>query len=149
MWHLLHTGRITSSRFGEIHHRRDSTNPDSMVATLMGYKPQLEVLPPAIRWGCDNEPLARKAYVASMKERGCDVQVSDCGLHLHYKYSYLGASSDGVVVDHSLDDVCCRCLEVKCPFSMGTPFRWAFRCAYVTNGHHQEVSFPVFLGTGW
>ena len=85
----------------------------------MGYKPQVDVLPPAIRWGCDNEPLARKAYVASMKERGCDVQVSDCGLHLHYKYGYLGASSHGAVVDHSLDDLCCGCLEVKCPFSIG------------------------------
>ena len=48
---------------------------------------------------------------------GHDIKVEECGLHLLPECSFLGASSDGTVIDSSLDDLCCGCLEIKCPFS--------------------------------
>ena len=55
-----------------------------------------------------------------MNNGGHKIIVEECGLHLHPETSFLGASSDGKVVDGSLDDPCCRCLEIKCPFSVDT-----------------------------
>jgi len=37
LWMILRNGRITSSRLGEILHRRESTNPKRLVRDLMGY----------------------------------------------------------------------------------------------------------------
>ena len=120
LWHLLHNGRITSSRFGEIRRRRATTSADRLVRDLMGYKhASLETyLPASIRWGRDNEPRARIAYVRFMKNSGRNVQVRECGLHLDREHSYLGASSDGRVVDSSLENDRAGCLEIKCPFSV-------------------------------
>jgi len=116
LWHLLHNGRITSSQFGEISRRRTDTPTETKVAQLMGYKPT--ILAPALRWGRDNEPRARQAYINHMNTHGHQIVVEECGLHLHPDYSYLGASSDGKVVDSSLDTLCCGCLEIKCAFSV-------------------------------
>ena len=118
LWHDLRNGRITSSRFSEIRRRRTGTNPENLVASLMGYKTDPQFLPAAIRWGRDNEVNARSAYEAYMKERGTEVEVSACGLHLDGDYSYLGASSDGKIVDSNLDTLCTGCLEIKCPFQL-------------------------------
>ena len=37
LWLALHNGRITSSRFAQILHRRPSTNPRQLVEEIMGY----------------------------------------------------------------------------------------------------------------
>ena len=37
LWHALHHGRLTSSRFGEIFHRRHTTPTDRLVSSIMGY----------------------------------------------------------------------------------------------------------------
>ena len=37
IWKKLHIGRVTSSKFGEICHRRPTTSPDRLVSTIMGY----------------------------------------------------------------------------------------------------------------
>ena len=39
LWHDLHNGRITSSKFGQIVHRRETTDTRSIVGQLMGYDP--------------------------------------------------------------------------------------------------------------
>lgn len=118
LWRDLHHGRLTSSRFAEVRRRRATTDPKNLVGSLMGYKEEMRFLPPAIRWGHDNEPRARAAYEAYMQKEGVDVRVSACGLHLDGAHSFLGASSDGKVVDNSLDTLCTGCLEIKCPFSI-------------------------------
>ena len=51
LWLVMRNGRITSSRFGEILHRRESTNARRLVRDLMGYGGPMTVLPPQIRWG--------------------------------------------------------------------------------------------------
>ena len=37
IWKDLHNGRLTSSRFGEILHRRSTTCPERLVKEIMGY----------------------------------------------------------------------------------------------------------------
>ena len=66
LWQALHNGRLTSSRFGEILHRRPTTDPRRLLMDIMGYrKDTLKNIPPQIRWGHDNEFIARKCYLAS------------------------------------------------------------------------------------
>ena len=49
LWKMLHNGRVTSSVVGKIMHRRDRTNPDSILRRIMGYT-QMMVTPLAIQW---------------------------------------------------------------------------------------------------
>ena len=42
--------RITSSRFGEILYRKQSTNPRRLVKDIMGYGEKMKYLPPQMRW---------------------------------------------------------------------------------------------------
>ena len=112
-WHLLHNGRLTSSRFGEILHRRKSTDPYRLVRDIMSYRGGMVGLTPAIRWSMDNEDAARKRYVESQKAKGEAMEVRDCGLTLLETKSFLGASSDGLVLCHSADTNTVGCLEIK------------------------------------
>ena len=63
LWVILHNGRLTSSRFGEILRRRVTTDPTRLILDIMGYNGPLEHLPPAIRWGRESEAKARKCYL--------------------------------------------------------------------------------------
>ena len=49
LWFALCNGRLTSSRFGEIIHRRHSTDPRRLVKDIMGYGGQMQHVPPQIR----------------------------------------------------------------------------------------------------
>ena len=60
LWLALHNGRITSSRFGEIVHRKQSTNPRRLVKDIVGYGEKMKFLPLQMRWGKDNKPIALK-----------------------------------------------------------------------------------------
>ena len=119
LWLALHNGRITSSRFGEMLHRRESTNPNNLVKRIMGYGHKESMhLPPQIRWGRDNEPLACKCYLEDRKKLGEEMSFEPTGLYLLPEKSYLGASSDGKLTCTSVDTCCIGCLEIKCPYSI-------------------------------
>ena len=118
LWCALRSGRITSSRFGEILHRRESTNSRRLVKDLMGYSRPMTTLPPQIRWGRENEERARKCYVANRCAVGEMMVVEESGLHLMPDKSYLGASSDGNVLCTSVDTCCMGCLEIKYSYSI-------------------------------
>ena len=118
LWHLLHNGRLTSHRFGEILRRRESTDPSRLVKAIMGYGGGMKGLPPAIRWGRDNEPKARQLYIHDRKGKGEIMHVRDSGLTLLEEKSFLGASSDGIVTCANADLNVVGCLEVKCAFSV-------------------------------
>lgn len=118
LWLALHNGRITSSRFGEILHRRASTNPRRLVKDIMGYGEKMKHLPPQIRWGKDNEFTARICYIESRHKNGETMVFEPTGLHLLPEKSYLGASSDGKLLCTSVDTCCYGCLEIKCPYSI-------------------------------
>jgi len=44
----VRNGRLTSSRFGEIYHRRESIDPRMLVRDIMGYGGPIKCLPPQI-----------------------------------------------------------------------------------------------------
>ena len=48
LWLALHNGRVTSSRFGEILHRKQSTNPRRLVKDILGYGEKMKFLLPQI-----------------------------------------------------------------------------------------------------
>jgi len=118
LWLALHNGRITSSRFAEIFHRRPSTNSRRLVKEIMGYGERMKNLPPQIRWGRDNEHTARKCYLQSRSSNGETIVFEPTGLYLLPEKSFLGASSDGKLLCTSVDTCCYGCLEIKCPYSI-------------------------------
>ena len=71
-----------------------------------------------MRWGKNTEATARQAYLEYKTSCGRPDEYRASGLHLYPLATYLGASSDGIVVDSHEDDCCIGCLEIKCPFSM-------------------------------
>ena len=62
---------------------------------------------------------AKDMYVKCMEAPGYPVHLVESGLHLYPTATYLGASSDGLLFDSTLEDCTMGCLEVKCPFSIG------------------------------
>ena len=63
---------------------------------ITGYgKVNSKHIPPQIRWGRDNEPLACKCYLENRQAVGEDIDFKSAGLSLLAEKSYLGASSDG------------------------------------------------------
>ncbi|XP_065186795.1 uncharacterized protein LOC135817518 [Sycon ciliatum] len=92
-WFDLRHGRLTSSRFGDIVRSR-AQEPVSLLAGIMGYT-TISALPPAMRWGVENEPRARDMYLSVALEDGKNITVRECGLSLHRDYHFIGASSDG------------------------------------------------------
>ena len=109
LWHALHHGRLTSSRFGEIFHRRHTTPTDRLVSSIMGYS---SVYPThAMIRGLACEQKAKKDYTALQKRLGFCVSVQKCGLTLMEDACYLGASCDGFVIDGTQRGI----LESKCP----------------------------------
>ena len=117
LWRLLHNGRLTSSSFGEILQRRDGTDPVSIQRRIMGYTP-MKGLPAPLKWGREKEATARFAYVQRMHELGHkDLRCQSTGLTLLPSHSYMGTSSDGLIVNHRYhkDN---GVLEIKCPFSV-------------------------------
>ena len=75
-------------------------------------------IPPQIRWGRNNEPLARKCYLENRQTAGEDIVFESAGLSLLAEKPYLGASSDGRLTCKSVDACCIGCLEIKCPYSI-------------------------------
>lgn len=118
LWHALRNGRLTSSRFGEIRNRKERTDSRRLVRDIMGYSTQMKTLPPQIRWGQENEQKAIKCYIEDRLSVGEEVTVTPSGLHLLPNKSYLGASSDGVVLCTDVDILHQSCVEVKCPYSI-------------------------------
>ena len=111
LWHQLHNGGFTSSVFGDIIHRRESTAPDNLIKCIMGYGDH-HVTTKVMAWGLANESKAQRACVQHCESLGQIVTVVPSGLSSH---SYLGASGDGWVCQ---EDARVGMLEVKRPFSI-------------------------------
>lgn len=115
LWYQLRKGRLTSSRFGDV--LRCRGNPVSLLTQVMGYKDQPSLMPAAVRWGRDNEGKGREAY--QLLQPNSSVTAS--GLHIHAEHSFLGASTDGKVLETAPDGTTSTgCLEIKCPFSVSS-----------------------------
>ena len=115
LWFQARQNRITGSTCGRIIEQRWKT------AALLRYviypKPMLH-LPKAIKWGRCNEEKARQAYQKYMEEEGHEgIQVREAGFLVHDTKGWLGASTDGWVVD-PLFEPSNGMIEIKCPYSM-------------------------------
>ena len=115
LWHKLRKGRLTSSRFGDILRSRGS--PVSLLNQIMGYQEASPFMPPAVRWGRDNENKAQEAYL--LLKSDINTVIEDTGLHLHSEFLFFGASADGKMIETLPDDSTnIGCLKIKCPFSI-------------------------------
>ena len=89
-----------SSQFGNILHCCSTNSPERLVKENMGYFSPIPSTP-AIRMGKNNEKFARSAYFKLMAGSGQSVEWCPCGLHLYPEKTFLGASSDGIVIYES------------------------------------------------
>ena len=81
LWLAFHNGRNTSSRFGEILRRKDSTDPSVLVKSLMGYNWEI-VCTAALKWGKDNKDRAHQMYIKDRAEAAEIMSVRETGLTL-------------------------------------------------------------------
>ena len=67
----------------------------------------------ALKWGRVNEDKERQQYISFMEGKHDNFIVNESGLVVDPKYSFLGASPDGLV-----SCSCCGIgvVEIKCPF---------------------------------
>lgn len=98
-WNFQRSGRITSSNFGYVYVRKESSTPDGLAKRLFQYSTFDNKY---VRWGRTHEPAARRMYDYTQNtqrkphERLC---VQQCGLFVNPDYPHLGASPDGLVFD--------------------------------------------------
>ena len=122
-WREQRKGRVTASKFREIHTKVDSilkcrgskkpkTTP--LVTELIYRDTNLSAIP-AIKWGMNNENSAPTAFHSSVLSTHLHPKLQRCGLFVLKEKSYIAASPDSVLS--------CVChgtfvVEIKCPFSI-------------------------------
>lgn len=110
LWMLARKGRITASNFGTIFNNQGKKT-ESAVKTVMGY--YTSPVSDALDWGRKHEKTAMKEYSELMKRKGHKIKIDTCGLVIDERFSFIGASPDGIVsCDGEIGLV-----EVKCPFT--------------------------------
>lgn len=103
-WMRSRKGKITASMIGQIYSMRSSTTPTSLLNTINQTSNNDLSHLPAIQHGKNFEQQAKEFY-----ERKHQVSIEERGFMLHPKYSWLGASTDGYIVDPP------SVVEIKCP----------------------------------
>ncbi len=118
-WFAARCGKFTGSRFDDVLAKSKPTkaNPEprplkarqdliwSIAAErIQGYQPQ-GANSYSLRWGTENEPLAREAYEIKTGEF-----VIEEGFILHPEYDFIGISPDGLINEDGG-------IEIKCPKS--------------------------------
>lgn len=93
---------LTASNFGIICRRKPSTYSGPLVKSLLTNS---LIQSSALNWGRDNEAKALDELQNTKK-----IVIRKCGLFLSEKYSFLGATPDGLIGDSGL-------VEIKCPWS--------------------------------
>ena len=113
-WRDQRSGRIIASLFHDVYVRKESTDPEPLVKRIMGYEQNDLSHVPAIKWGVQNECVARQQYtdVISAVHEGFTCGLT--GLWVSLLYPHMGVSPYGVIT--------CNCcgkglLEIKCPYS--------------------------------
>lgn len=115
IWKDLHKGRITSSLFGAVLKAGQSPSQSLIKQIIEGSNmEQYATLPTPVLWGVENEPKAREEYISFKTCLGEMVDVTPTGLILCGSHAFLGASSDGRVIENGEEGI----IEIKCPFSV-------------------------------
>lgn len=94
---------LTSSSFGEVCKKRQSTSCASLVKKII-YGSNISSVP-AIRYGIDNEETAIKQLEKQEK-----IIIQSCGLFVDQEHGFLGTTPDGKYAD--------GLIEIKCPSSL-------------------------------
>lgn len=115
-WKKARFSRLTSSNFGNICKRKESTAPDCLLKTIMGYS-NFDVK--SVRWGSSHESAARRIYHRIIMKAHPKLRIFQCGLIVNPAYPHLGSSPDALLF-------CEHCethegvLEIKCPYKWRT-----------------------------
>ena len=140
LWLAVWNGRVISSRFAEIIKCQQTTDSQQLVKDIMGYNGPMKKVPPQkIHWGKHNEDRAQQCYIENGQQCGEDMEVEASSLHLMPDKSFIGASSDGKVLCRNLDTCNCRCIEVKCPYSINRQVTVSITPTEIADKH------PAFL----
>ena len=114
LWYEVRARRITASNGGKILCQVART--DALLRSILYPSPML-YKPLPIKWGIQNEKLARNVYVQYMRHAGhSNLVVKDCGFIVSLSKGWLGASPDGQVYDPSSNNPN-GLLEIKCPYT--------------------------------
>lgn len=142
-WFNLRRSRITSSNFGVVCKRRQSTPVGNLVKTLLYSSSTINS--PSLRWGQENEDLARRSYLQEMEKLGKKISIEKIGLIISNEKPHLSCSPDNFVVDYSADPSE-GIVEYKCPYSARhlTP---AQSCAQLKNFCSKNVNENLELKT--
>ncbi|XP_065919203.1 uncharacterized protein [Dysidea avara] len=130
-WTQHQNGRLTASLFHDVFVRKPTTNPELLVKKIMGYEQNDLSHIPAIRWGVQNESVARVQYASIMSAEHNNFTCNLTGLWINSLYPHLGVSPDGVTS--------CSChgqglLEIKCPYSArNAEFLTSETCCFLTD----------------
>ena len=110
LWFQHRSGRITTSKFFAVKRASLDPPPTSLVKQLME-RSTISSHVPALRWGIDNENVARQTYIETVSDNHTNFQCTAAGLHVNPSYPHLGTTPDGV-----LNCDCCGkgVLEIKC-----------------------------------
>ena len=93
LWFQHRSGRITASKFFAVKRASLDPPPTSLVKQLME-RSTISSHVPALRWGIDNEDVARQTYIETVSNNH---QCTAAGLHVNPSYPHLGATPDGVL----------------------------------------------------
>lgn len=111
-WHKIRVGKVTASRMGDVMAKTKSgpsalrqTYLGQLVAEILTGEPTPSYTNDAMRWGTENEPLARSLYELQVGQ-----EVKEVGFVLHPDIDRTGASPDGLVGSDGL-------VEIKSPNS--------------------------------
>ena len=110
-WHAQRLGHVTASRIGDVMAKgragADSSTRKNYLCQLLAERltgqAQETIINSAMKWGTENEPIARLAYEAETGN-----SVTEVGMIHHSEILFSGASPDGLVGDEGL-------VEFKCP----------------------------------
>lgn len=119
-WWEQRIGRITASKFGDVHKKVCSINKaaaKSKVTSLILSIVQPEKLQnvPSLEWGKSNESNASVSFMKHKGEKHTLPKLIACGLYIHKSQPYMGETPDNIFTCS-----CCEnaCVEYKCPYSI-------------------------------
>ena len=146
-WLQSRCGMLTASRYadslpgskGAETEKRKNLKLELLAERFTG-KPTEFFVNNAMRWGTDNEPLARQTY---MEFTGNHVE--QVGLALSTEIEFFGASVDGLVED---PDAGLGNLEIKCPTSQ-TFFKWVIEGVVPEQHKPQMLAQMAVTGRKW
>ena len=142
-WKEHRVGRITASAVHQVYTKvntiinvnsKRSKDATPCVESCMRRKQQDLSHVPAVKYGLTTEPDAKRKYKKVFSKEHKVAKVKECGLFLHRKYQYLGASPDLLAS--------CKChgegiVEIKCPFIQVKPGSGTPKYIQVVNDKYQ------------